>query len=66
MTIIDWMFTFTAIILIAWIVVAARIVLEDRRERREWELADARAEWRAFVDAMRRLEAEDADRQGDA
>lgn len=66
MTVIDWMFAGTAVLLLAWLTVAVTIVVGDRRQRREWQAADARAEWRRFVDAMRRLEQQDHDDKGNA
>lgn len=66
MNMIDWLFILTGILLVAYVAVAGYIVVTDRRERRAWELEDARTEWREFVDAMRRLEEQDRDVAGDA
>ena len=66
MTVIDWLFAGTAVLCLAWLVTAVAIIVGDRRDRRAWEQADARAEWRAFVDAMRRLEQQDRDQEGSA
>lgn len=66
MSIIDWLFTLTGLLLVSYIGVGGYIVVTDRRERRAWEAEDARREWREFVDAMRRLEQQDSDQDGAA
>lgn len=66
MTLIDWLFALTAVLLVAWLVMAGIIVAGDRKARRDWELEDARAEWRRTVDAMRRMEQLDLDDRGQA
>lgn len=66
MNVIRWMLAGTGALLIVWAGMAAAIVLGDRRDRRAYEAADARREWREFVDAMRRLEQYDRDAEGSA
>lgn len=66
MTILDWLFTLTGVLFVAWAVTLAAIMIEDRRARRRSAWHDETVVWRAKVAAMKRLEDHDRDLGGAA
>ena len=66
MTVLDWLFTLTGALFVAWVATLVAIAVEDRRARRQATWYDDTVVWRAKVAAMRRLEEQDRDLGGAA
>jgi len=65
-TVLDWLFTLTGALFVAWVATLVAIMIEDRRARRKASWYDDTVVWRAKVAAMRRLEEQDRDLGGSA
>lgn len=55
MTILEWLYTITGILLISWASIAGYIWLQDRAERKAWQQAEELRRWRQTIEAYRRI-----------
>lgn len=54
MTVMEWLFAGTAVLLVSWLAIAAYIVATDMKARREWRRQEEAQRFRQMLDAYRR------------
>lgn len=54
MTVIEWLFAGTAVLLVSWLAIAAYILATDMKIRREWRRQEEAQRFRQMLDAYRR------------